>query len=722
MAENLPLGADTLADHPGTLLAALWPVRSTSGKLLCGGLLTLLPTMVPSVAASQSIYEIQHFIHTPEEMLEFDSEAFLRAFSPALAGHASTIEHWAGRTTISPRVLLALMELESSILTKARSGVFFDVTRPFGVLSIEDSFQAQTQDIAERLGVEFYDAYYGGDREEAARLALSAVLGAQPAGALSRVYSALFRAGSGPTSPASPPLGVMGGFDEGPGFSLPFRVGETWAGGGAHSYDDDRGYYTALDFWGVYQDWNEDTSPHLVAASTSGIISRRSDCGLIVVGPDGWTTGYYHLENILVADGEQVVRGQPIANYANTLNEALCEGGASSGPHIHFWITKDGVAQSMENRVLSTFTVHPGRSNYDTDCDFSWFERPDGSKVCPNYRELLNEGVPASFTTRCQDLSCSFEHVSSPDDGVVTDWSWDFGDGANGAGPTATHEYSDDGSYRVTLTLTNEQGLQRSAAETIVIVGNKAPQLNLIERTQLRARELPAELELEATIMDDGLPQQPGSVTASWTRDSGPAEVSFVDASEPRTTVQFTQAGEYVLTLTADDGRLVTEASITVVVSLNAAPNADAGKDQNVSLGDTVMLDGSASDDSDGTISQYTWTQLEGPMVTIAEANSATGSFLADEVGTIKLQLEVLDNDGATSVDEVLVFVIGPGFEGPVTGLEKEKDVEMAVSGGGCQCVPAPLSGGGFLIPSLLLLGWELIRRRSFKRRARAEK
>ena len=45
----------------------------------------------------------------------------------------------------------------------------------------------------------------------------------------------------------------------------------------------------------------------------------------------------------------------------------------------------------------------------------------------------------------------------------------------------------------------------------------------------------------------------------------------------------------------------------------NQPPSADAGADQTVDAGDTVMLDGSGSSDPDGTVAGYQWMQSAGP-------------------------------------------------------------------------------------------------------------
>lgn len=52
---------------------------------------------------------------------------------------------------------------------------------------------------------------------------------------------------------------------------------------------------------------------------------------LIIQHPNGYRSGYAHLNRILVRVGEEVMRGEVIAEVGNT--------GTSTGPHLHFTLT-----------------------------------------------------------------------------------------------------------------------------------------------------------------------------------------------------------------------------------------------------------------------------------------------------------------------------------------------------------------------------------------------
>jgi hypothetical protein len=134
----------------------------------------------------------------------------------------------------------------------------------------------------------------------------------------------------------------------------------------------------------------------------------------------------------------------------------------------------------------------------------------------------------------------------------------------------------------------------------------------------------------------------------------------------------------FQLTVT-DTGGL--QSSDTVIVNVapvvNAPPAADAGPDQTVYAGATVMLDGSASSDPDGSIASYLWTQTSGAAVTLSYVNAATPTFTAPDAGSFTFQLTVTDNGELQASDSTIVNVqsISGGDEAPMADAGPEQVV-----------------------------------------------
>ena len=96
----------------------------------------------------------------------------------------------------------------------------------------------------------------------------------------------------------------------------------------------------------------------------------------------------------------------------------------------------------------------------------------------------------------------------------------------------------------------------------------------------------------------------------------------------------------------------------TIAVVANQPPTADAGPDQNVGEGDTVMLDGSGSSDLDGETLTYEWTQTPGTIVQLNDRTSVRPTFIAPAVNeTLTFSLQVTDSQSQNSADTVDITV-----------------------------------------------------------------
>lgn len=77
---------------------------------------------------------------------------------------------------------------------------------------------------------------------------------------------------------------------------------------------------------------------------------------------------------------------------------------------------------------------------------------------------------------------------------------------------------------------------------------------------------LPTPVNLAGSMSDDGRPTS--TLTAAWSKISGPGTVSFADATAPATTATFSAPGNYVLRLIANDGQVKTFDDVAVSAAL----------------------------------------------------------------------------------------------------------------------------------------------------------
>lgn len=162
----------------------------------------------------------------------------------------------------------------------------------------------------------------------------------------------------------------------------------------------------------------------------------------------------------------------------------------------------------------------------------------------PNQAPTAHPGGPYSGLT---DEMIAFDGSGSsdPDGDPIVDYHWVFGDGSDGYGVQASHQYTAAGTYAVTLYVTDNRGATGSAETSCQIeLPNRAPIANAAG---------PYEGETGIAIAFDGSQSYDpdgDQLTYTW---------NFGDSTPPETGVAvshvYTAQGTCQATLTVDDGR-----------------------------------------------------------------------------------------------------------------------------------------------------------------------
>ena len=162
--------------------------------------------------------------------------------------------------------------------------------------------------------------------------------------------------------PLFPPIDIQ------PPLVLPFEQGVQWNyTSGPHGAWDREGPFAAVDFAPPSDHKGCDMSSTWVTASAAGRIVRSNE-GVVVIDLDGdgdeqtgWALLYLH-----IAEEGRIPAGTRV-EVNDRLGHASCEGGVSTGRHIHFarkyngeWILADGAIPF----VLGGWTVHNGEAAY----------------------------------------------------------------------------------------------------------------------------------------------------------------------------------------------------------------------------------------------------------------------------------------------------------------------------------------------------------------------
>lgn len=182
----------------------------------------------------------------------------------------------------------------------------------------------------------------------------------------------------------------------------------------------------SIDFSNGWPAWGTSTNRSPVLAAIDGTVTVFSSCNLRVTHANGWATSYYHLDNIRVTNGSTVIAGQNLADYADNQTQALCTGGSSTGPHVHFTMLNAGVQVELDQSDFSGWKVNATTvtRDYDSTCSRMYLTR-DGNTVCPYNGALptawnmhtLATGMPSN---KLCDLDVDGNgNVSAATDGVL---------------------------------------------------------------------------------------------------------------------------------------------------------------------------------------------------------------------------------------------------------------------------------------------------------------
>ncbi len=165
----------------------------------------------------------------------------------------------------------------------------------------------------------------------------------------------------------------------------------------------------------------------------------------------------------------------------DTVEAVTLDGSASYDPDgsitAYEWIEGDTVLGTAEV-ITCNFTV--GTHNVTltvTDND----NLTDSDEVIitveVNNAPTANAGPDRSV---CVNETLTFDGFGSSDiDGTITSYNWDFGDEATGEGVTSTHTYVTNGTYTVTLTVTDNGGLTNTDTSSVTVTEAPADTMHI---------------------------------------------------------------------------------------------------------------------------------------------------------------------------------------------------------------------------------------------------
>lgn len=258
-----------------------------------------------------------------------------------------------------------------------------------------------------------------------------------------------------------------------------------------------------------------------------------------------------------------------------------------------------------------------------------------------NHPPLSN---PGSNLLAAINETITFDGTRSNDkDGDIIRYDWDFGDGNKANGAIVNHSYDKSGTYKVVLTVTDNSNTTSasSSAELLVFVN-----------------EPPVASAGENQFLNTALAQFDGS--SSYDNDGSISHYlwSFGDGKKGngvKVTHLYKKPGVYNVELTVIDNTKAKNnfSTSNMIVTVNAKPVANAGKNLVVAPGEKINLSASESYDPDGKITEYIWS-LGGEIV----SNVVAFEYQINEAGYYQINLSVKDDFKFPSFDYSAIDVL----------------------------------------------------------------
>ncbi|MCC7301050.1 MAG: PKD domain-containing protein [Bacteroidia bacterium] len=362
----------------------------------------------------------------------------------------------------------------------------------------------------------------------------------------------------------------------------------------------------------------------------------------------------------------------PPPSVAITNNDSACAGAwiplsATTTTGAGYW-TSSGTGQFLPSNAILNPTYVPSAADNANGSVWLHFYTTNNGGCLPQHDSLLMTLIPAptaqfASTNVCPWSPTGFTDGSTTTVGVITGWTWNFGDPPSGANNSSnnqnpTHIYGAGGTYTVTLVVTSSNGCSDTLVDTVNVYYQPVADFGLLNACQNDGVQF---LDSSTTLT--------GTITG-WTWNFGDSQTG----TSQNPVHNYGSAGNYNVSLIVTNSAGCAD-TVTQSVTVNPAPLAAFGIDDYTAVvGQTVNF----TDQSQTNIISWFWNFGDS-----TTSNVQNPSHAYSTGGTFIVMLIVTDINGCidTVYHEVIVALpplVPSGFSPNGDGFNDE----LLVKGG----------------------------------------
>jgi PKD repeat protein len=168
-----------------------------------------------------------------------------------------------------------------------------------------------------------------------------------------------------------------------------------------------------------------------------------------------------------------------LADFGQLSSKNLVTGG--DGKATALYTSPLPPADSVDNQTVVQILATPGGSDFAGATTRSVSIRlvPPGIILPPNGTPVPSFTYSPSAPIAKSDVTFDAS-LSSDSDGRIVSYAWNFGDGSQGSGALVKHGYAVDGSYTVTLTVTDDRSQSASLSKTVAVTASANPKADFV--------------------------------------------------------------------------------------------------------------------------------------------------------------------------------------------------------------------------------------------------